>query len=292
MTVGFFGSYFGHLTWHIFTKTRFPPKKVFSEFLYGLYYRFLGIKGYKFVIWISHTINKNEVRLIFSSVFSSDLCPYPVRQTWPDSRLRGCWEVSPLPLGIWVLLRQSGQTFTFGMGRRSVILVCSVTDRFVVRLKCWARYRIIGIFYSDSTQFGDKLAIYHQVSGYRNLKFVHYIFLIFLNRYFLGVPTERPSEMHLYSISSKLPKETTISTHNCLTCPASPEARPKAQLAHQKHDPATKYASIFDNMYEDETESTPPTQETVKKKKKSKSGQHRTSASKCLHNTLTITLRL
>lgn len=76
--------------------------------------------------------------------------------------------------------------------------------------------------------------------------------------------------MHLYCISSVLPKETTVSTPHCLTCPALPEARPKAQVATQKHDHSIKHASIFDNMYEEETETTPPTIENVKKKKKSK----------------------
>lgn len=84
------------------------------------------------------------------------------------------------------------------------------------------------------------------------------------------MPSERPGELHLYSISSSLPKETATTNYKCLTCPTSPEARPKAQVAHQKHD-HTKYTSIFENMYEETgTTSVPPTQEMGKKKKKSK----------------------
>lgn len=74
--------------------------------------------------------------------------------------------------------------------------------------------------------------------------------------------------MHLYSISSILPKETTVSTPYCLTCPALPEARPKAHVANQKYDHTIKHTSIFDSMYEEETGTTPSTQETTKKKKK------------------------
>lgn len=78
--------------------------------------------------------------------------------------------------------------------------------------------------------------------------------------------------MHLYCISSILPKETTVSTPRCLTCPELPEARPKAQVANQKYDQPIKYASIFDNMYEEETETetTPLEAENMRKKKKSK----------------------
>lgn len=90
-----------------------------------------------------------------------------------------------------------------------------------------------------------------------------------LYSYFLGIPTERPGEMHLYSISSVLSKETTISTHNCLTCPLLPEARPKAQMANQRHDHTMKHSSIFDNMYDEQEGTTPSTQEASRKKKKS-----------------------
>lgn len=80
--------------------------------------------------------------------------------------------------------------------------------------------------------------------------------------------------MHLFYTSSVLPKETTVSDPQCLTCPALPGIRPKAQNAHQKHDSTQKYISIFDSMYDEEltaetTQSSAPL-ETIKKKKKSK----------------------
>lgn len=73
--------------------------------------------------------------------------------------------------------------------------------------------------------------------------------------------------MHLYSISSILPKETSVSAPHCLTCPALPEARPKAQVANIRHEHVTKHQFIFDVYEEEQQETNPPTVEKVNKKR-------------------------